>query len=70
MFEDRGAESAVFAAEAEVGLDAPLPHVEGFLHLAAEDLTELGVDSLDVGSHGCDHGEEYKEGDRKRGHGF
>ena len=69
LLQDRGAEGGVVAGEAELRLDQFFPGVEVFLHLAGEDLAELGVDAADVGGQGFDGGQEEQQEDDERGHG-
>ncbi len=58
LLQNRSAEGGVLAAEAELRLDQLLPGVEIFLHLAGQNLAELGVDAADVRGQRLDRGQQ------------
>jgi hypothetical protein len=64
------AQSRMFAAQAEMRLNPFLPRVQILLHLTAQNLAELRVDTADVGGHRGHHREHGNESDLEQSHGL
>ena len=63
LLQHGGAERGMFARKADQRLDLFFPLVEIVLHLARQDLAELGVDAADVGREGVDWRRNHQEYD-------
>ena len=58
LLQHGGRDGGMLARQPEVRLDLLFPRVEILLHLAGEDLAELGIDAADVGSQRLNQGQQ------------
>ena len=68
LLQHRGRNGGMFARQSQVRLDLFFPGVEILLHLAGEDLAELGIDAADVGGQRLNQGQQNHHRNGKPAH--
>ena len=61
LLQNSGAQGSMFAGESEERLDLFFPLIQIVLHLAGQNLAELGVDAADICGEGVDQGHNHQK---------